>query len=184
MMQIDKGDMLIAEPFMLDPNFKRAAVLIVDHEDDLGTVGFVLNKKSPYKIEELLDDIGDFEGDVYYGGPVANNILHFLHNVGDMVEDSLGICRGVYWGGDFTAFKFLMAQGLIKPENVRFFLGYSGWSPHQLSEEIKEGSWIIEEMDSNYLFKTDPDNLWKVILQSKGEVYSALSQIDGDYINN
>ncbi len=181
---IEKGKLLLSEPFMLDPNFKRSVVLIADHDEQLGTVGFVLNQKSEYRLDELIEDIGSFNADVYIGGPVANNVLHFLHNVGDMIEDSIPVSRGIYWGGDFEATKFLMLQGVIKPENIRFYLGYSGWSEGQLKEEMQENSWIMEDMDPNYLFNTDPELLWKLVLARKGETYSALSQMDGDYIFN
>ncbi|MEO6190000.1 MAG: YqgE/AlgH family protein [Saprospiraceae bacterium] len=181
---ISKGKLLISVPFMMDPNFKRSVILITDHDLEEGSVGFVLNQKSEYKLEELLEDIGDFSADVYIGGPVANNVMHFLHNVGELIEESIPIARGVYWGGNFVAMKFLLAQGVIKKENIRFFLGYSGWSKGQLQEEMDEQSWILEDVDANYLFNHDVESLWKSVMRSKGETYSALSEMDGDYIFN
>lgn len=181
---ISKGKLLLSEPFMLDPNFKRSVVLLTDHDEENGTVGFVLNQKSIYKIEDLLDDVGSFPADVYIGGPVSTNTLHFLHGVGDLLEESIPVCPGIWWSGDFEAMKFLMLQGVIKPDSIRFYLGYSGWSEGQLQEELNEKAWIMEEMDANYLFKKDPDVLWKEIMQNKGETFSALSQLDGDHIFN
>ncbi len=183
-MTINTGKLLLSEPFLTDPNFKRSAIVLTDYDVEHGTVGFVLNQISPYRLEELLDDIGEFSSEVFIGGPVANNVLHFLHNVGDMLEESIPVCRGLYWGGDFTSMKFLLKHDVIKPENIRFFLGYSGWSAGQLEDEIAEGTWIIEDMDSNYLFKNNPETLWKTVLQAKGETYSAISQMDGDHIFN
>ncbi|MEP7195676.1 MAG: YqgE/AlgH family protein [Saprospiraceae bacterium] len=181
---ISKGKLLLSEPFMTDPNFKRSTILITDHDEENGTVGFVLNQKSSYRIEELLEDIGDFSAEVYLGGPVSNNILHFLHCVGDLLEDSIPISRGVYWSGDFEAMKFLIAQGLINNDSIRFYLGYSGWSEGQLQTEIDEHSWIIEDMDPNYLFNQNAESMWKDILRAKGETFTAISEMDGDYIFN
>jgi putative transcriptional regulator len=73
---------------------------------------------------------------------------------------------------------------LIKPENIRFFLGYSGWGAGQLAEELEEKSWILTHMDTNYLFRKDQADLWKIMMNDKGEHWSALSQMDGDHIFN
>ena len=181
---IKSGQVLLSEPFMLDPNFKRSVVLIVDHTEEDGTVGFVLNKETDFELSELVEDIEDFPSKVFAGGPVATTTLHYLHNVGDMLEESVKIANGIYWGGDFTALKFLIDQKLILPENIRFFLGYSGWTAGQLSTELDERSWIISEMDPNYLFNNKIDELWKSMLKDKGEHFEAISQIDEDYIFN
>jgi len=181
---IRSGQVLLSEPFMLDPNFKRSVVLVVDHTEDEGTVGFVLNKETDFELSELVEDIEDFPAKVFAGGPVATTTLHYLHNVGDLLEESVKVSNGIYWGGDFTSLKFLIDQKLILPENIRFFLGYSGWTSGQLKTELEERSWIISEMDPNYLFKNKIDQLWKDMLKEKGEHFGAISQIDGDYIFN
>src|SRR6185436_10140981 len=91
------GKVLVAEPFMLDPHFKRKVVLLADHHTEEGTVGFILNKKTAFKLSEVTADFGDFDADVFYGGPVDNNSMYFIHNVGELLEDSIKICSGVYW---------------------------------------------------------------------------------------
>jgi putative transcriptional regulator len=182
--QISSGAVLLSEPFMQDPNFKRTAVLIVDHTETDGTVGFVLNRNSGFRLSDLLDNLGEFDALVYEGGPVSTNTLHYLHNVGEMLEESIRVCPGLYWGGNFDSLRFLIEQNLIKPENIRFFLGYSGWTAGQLSEELNEKSWILTHMDTNYLFRKDQSDLWKIMMNDKGEHWSALSQMDGDHIFN
>lgn len=181
---ITKGKLLLSEPFMLDVNFKHSVVLLTDHDEEQGTVGFVLNQKSIYKVTDLLDDIGDFDADVFIGGPVSTNTLHFVHNVGNLLEDSIPVSRGIWWSGDFDAMKFLILQGMIKSDCIRFYLGYSGWSEGQLQSEIDEKAWILEDADSNYIFKMDPHQLWKEIMRTKGHTFSALSELDGDHIHN
>ena len=103
--------------------------------------------------------------------------LHFLHNVGDMLDQSQEVCPGVYWGGDFEKLRFLMENGVIRDNNVKFFVGYSGWSEGQLEEELKEGSWLTEEMDANYLFKVKPFVMWQTVLHNKGNIYSVIAQM-------
>jgi putative transcriptional regulator len=178
------GKVLIAEPFMLDPHFKRTVVLLADHHPDEGTVGFILNKKMDLKLGEVTSDFGEFEANVFYGGPVDNNSMYFIHNVGELLEDSIKICRGIFWSGNYEKLKVLIDCKLIQPNNIRFYIGYSGWSEGQLEQELKDPSWIVGDMDSNFIFKADPDKLWREILDTKGYHFSALSQIEGDELMN
>lgn len=179
-----QGRVLIAEPFLEEPTFKRTAVLIVDHHPFEGTVGFVLNRPMDMFIDQVLDDFPEFESEVFYGGPVKPESLHYIHNVGELLEGSTKILDGVYWGGDFEKLKFLIEQELIQPKNIRFFAGYSGWSEFQLEGELKEGTWLISEMHANYIFKSDPFRLWQQILENKGEVFSVIAQMPDHPILN
>ncbi|MBU6343168.1 MAG: YqgE/AlgH family protein, partial [Bacteroidetes bacterium] len=150
---IKTGQALLAEPFMLDPYFKRAVVLLCEHHDQ-GSVGFVLNKSIDMKVNDLMQDFPAFEAGVFYGGPVQTDTLHYVHNVGDLLEDSVKVTNGVWWGGNFDKLKFLINMSMITPENIRFFVGYAGWSGGQLEDEMESGSWVTANMDSNYLFKS------------------------------
>lgn len=174
--QVQVGQILLAEPFMLDPNFKRAAVVLCEHTPD-GSLGFVLNKTIGMEVNELLADFPDFDSQVFYGGPVATDTIHFLHNVGDMLEGSQKVADGVYWGGEFEKLKFLAESKLIKPENIRFFIGYSGWSSGQLHEELGTGSWVIADLHANYVFKSSIEQLWEQIMSDKGDTFTVISQV-------
>jgi putative transcriptional regulator len=174
--EIKAGTILVAEPFMLDPNFKRSVVLICEH-NDVGTTGFIINKPVDIKIHELVPDFPESKAAVHIGGPVAVDSLHFLHNVGDLLDNSQEVCPGVYWGGDFEKLKFLMETGVIQDQNIRFFIGYSGWSEGQLIEEMQETSWLTEVMDANYLFRVKPFVLWQTVLHNKGNTYTVIAQM-------
>lgn len=171
-----KGNVLVAEPFMIDPNFKRSVVLLCEKEED-GSLGFILNKSLDMKITELIADFPEFDSYVHYGGPVQTDTIHYIHNVGELLDDSRQVVDGVYWGGDFEKLKFLIRSELIKPGDIRFFVGYSGWSPGQLEEEMAYGSWVIAQMDANYLFKNKPQTLWKKVMQNKGDTFSVIAQM-------
>ncbi|MDH3648146.1 MAG: YqgE/AlgH family protein [Saprospiraceae bacterium] len=173
---VDKGAALLAEPFMLDPNFKRSVIMLCDHQEE-GSLGFIVNKPLDIKVEDLLPDFPEFKSKVYYGGPVATNTIHFLHNVGDLLEESVRIRRGIYWGGDFDKLKFLIDSKLILPKNIRFYVGYSGWSSGQLTGELDVGSWVVADMHANYIFKSKPDLLWRQIMSNKGNVFSVIAQM-------
>ena len=133
--KLKKGNLLIAEPSITgDIDFNRAVILLADHGKD-GSVGFILNKPLDFSISDLLPEITS-EFTVYKGGPVEQDNLYFIHNVPEMISESIEISNGVFWGGDFEATKILINNGQISKDNIRFFLGYTGWEARQLQNEI------------------------------------------------
>lgn len=175
--RIRSGKLLLAEPFMLDPNFRRSVVLICEHNSEEGSVGFILNKQLNVQVNDLVADMPSIESPVFFGGPVATDSIHFVHNVGDLLDESVEVMRGVHWGGDFEKLKFLIQSKLILAHNIRFFVGYSGWSPGQLREELEYKSWVVADMHANYLFKSKPGMLWKQAMHNLGNTYSVIAQM-------
>jgi putative transcriptional regulator len=181
---VKQGKLLLAEPFMMDPNFKRSVILVCDHSKEQGSIGFILNKPLKMNIDELVGEFPEFDSEVHYGGPVSTDTIHYVHNVGELLEDSVSVGRGIYWGGNFEKLKFLIESKLIKPQNVKFFVGYSGWTMGQLKEELKTGSWVMADMDPNYIFKTKARKLWQDIMVNKGDIYSVIAQMpEGPNLN-
>lgn len=168
---------------MMDPGFKRAAVLLCQHDKD-GSVGFIINKPLKASIDEFIEDLPDFDAEVMYGGPVRPNSLYYIHNVGDLLEGSRKIADGTYLGGDFDKLKFLIQSGLVQSNNIRFFLGYSGWSEGQLEEEMEYKSWVVANMHSNYLFKTKFWRVWRKAMQNIGDTFSVIAQMPDEYTWN
>jgi putative transcriptional regulator len=175
--KVKKGTVLLAEPFMQDPNFRRAVVLVCENNKTDGTVGFVLNKPLQMKINELIEDFPEIESQVFYGGPVATDTIHYVHDVGEILDESTLVMPGVFWGGDFEKLKFLVESKLVLPHNIRFFVGYSGWSSGQLKEELGYKSWIISKMHANYIFKSKPKHLWQQVMFNLGDTFSVIAQI-------
>ena len=181
--EIKNGTVLLAEPFMMDPNFKRTAILLADHTSE-GTIGFIMNRPVSMRIDELVDDFPELDAPVHFGGPVQTDTLHFLHRIGDLLADGHEIIPGIYMGGDYNQLKMLVKQGLVMPHDIRFYVGYTGWSEGQLADEYNYGSWITADMDINYLFKSDPNQLWQQVLINKGDLYSIIADIpDGATYN-
>lgn len=178
--KIKSGALLLAEPFMLDPYFKRAVVLLCEHEKEEGTVGFIINKQMDIKLNELIADFPEFDAKVNYGGPVQNDTLHYVHNVGNLLEDSKKVSNSIWWGGDFDKLKFLIESKLIQPSNIKFYIGYAGWSQGQLNEELNLGSWVVASGHANYLFKSQQEELWKQVMYNQGNVKSVISTIPED----
>ena len=91
-----KGVLLISEPFLSDPNFKRTVVLVTEH-DEAGSVGFILNRPLQYRLNDILEDFPSLDAPVYVGGPVKQDSLHFLHRIRALAEEGDEVAPGVYW---------------------------------------------------------------------------------------
>ena len=85
-----KGRLLVAEPFMEDPNFKRSVILLTGYSQD-GVFGFMLNKPIDLKINNLIKDFPTFNAPVYFGGPVQSDSLFYIHSQGEFIEESIKI---------------------------------------------------------------------------------------------
>ena len=173
---VKSGQLLLAEPYMIDPHFRRTAVLLCEHDAE-GSLGLILNRPTGLNIHDVIAEFPEFDAQVYYGGPVHGDSLHFIHDLGDLLEDSLEIATGVWWGGDFENLKFLISSGLLPPERIRFFVGCAGWSNGQLEEEMGYGSWVAVPMDPNYAFKSEPSDLWSQAMSHKGNRYEIIAEI-------
>lgn len=167
------GTLLIAEPYLMDPNFRRGVILLCDHQHD-GSFGFILNKPINMNINDLISSFPDFESEVYYGGPVQTDTIHYLHTRGDLLPNSVQVLSGVYWGGDFEQLKELVQRGEIRSDDIRFYVGYTGWSAGQLRDEQEVASWMTATGRQNWIFGTQPQ-LWKDVLQEQGGTYSIIA---------
>ena len=164
---------------MVDPNFKRTVVFLCEKQED-GSVGFILNKPMPLTLSEAVEGINNFDSQLYYGGPVQTDTLHFIHNLGDQLEGSIEIIPGLFWGGNFETLKSLINEGMVQPGNVRFFLGYSGWDVSQLDNEMVEKSWIVCPAKAAYVFEAKAEELWKDVLREMGGRYAMMINFPED----
>lgn len=167
----EKGRLLISEPYLPDPNFERTVVLLCEHNED-GSFGFVLNKPSIVKINEVMDDLKEMDEIVYVGGPVQQDTLHFLHRRSN-IEKAVEVREGIYWGGNFESLLVQVDARQLLANDIRFYLGYSGWGPGQLESELEQDSWIVcEYATDKLLFDTDPRIMWKEALDNMGGRFS------------
>jgi len=175
----ERGRLLISEPFLPDPNFERTVVLLCEHNTD-GSFGFVMNKPSPLRLSEVLEDLQGVSEVVYVGGPVQQDTLHFLHRHSS-IDNAVSIREGIYWGGDFERVVSDLDTAKLKPSDIRFYLGYSGWGPGQLEAELEQDSWIVcDYVTDTLLFDTDPSLLWRAALDSMGGRFSMYAKYPVD----
>jgi putative transcriptional regulator len=175
----EKGNVLLAEPFMNDPYFKRTVIFLCEHNTE-GSFGFVLNNYLDLKIDQVIEDMPRFEGRISVGGPVKNSNLYYLHTLGEKIKESVEIMPGLFMGGDFDKLRKLMISGMVEKDQVRFFVGYSGWSPEQLENEIKGNSWFVTTVSKEIVMNSDSDNLWKEIMKGMGKKGKLLSEMPDD----
>lgn len=173
------GTLLIAEPFLKDPNFMRSVVLICEHQEE-GSFGFVLNRIFENTLNELMNDMDELNLPVYYGGPVQVDTIHFLHQYPELIPGSYEILDGIYWGGDFQVAINQLREGTIDKNKIRFFLGYSGWGNGQLNSELQEKSWLTAQATRKLVFPKDVDELWKDALRHLGGDYTLMANFPID----
>ena len=170
-----KGNLLIAEPAIIgDISFNRSIVLLADHSQE-GSIGFILNKPLEYNINDLVPDV-DANFKVYNGGPVEQDNLYFIHKVPQLIPNSVEISLGIFWGGDFTKVAELISNNTINENDIRFFLGYSGWDTDQLESELKSNSWVVTENTyKNTIIEKNYESFWKEKMLELGGDYSIWS---------
>lgn len=174
--KIEKGSVLLSEPYLDDPNFRRSVILIVESGDD-GHFGLVLNQElEDSKLSDFLDlDLTKGDPKVYFGGPVEPESLHYLHSLGDRVKGSIKVGDNLYYGGEFEHLKMLLELGELKDTEVHFFIGYSGWSKGQLEEEQKINSWLVSDLNHLDVLKKDSNKLWQHVLRNMGGKFKVIS---------
>jgi putative transcriptional regulator len=174
-----QGSLLISEPFLLDSYFKRAVVLLSEH-DSKGTLGFILNKPTDVNLNDAVEDFPEFDAPLYFGGPVETDTLFYIHTVGSLLEGAREITTGIWFGGDYDQLKFMIDTKQIRPDQIRFYAGYSGWEPKQLDNEMKEKSWLLSNATPKFTFFDNPKLLWSQVLRSMGNEYAILANFPED----
>lgn len=167
--KVTEGVVLLSEPFSDDIFFGRSVVLIVEHNNQ-GTVGFVLNKPFSVPIARIFENIPEIPNNISLGGPVEPNTLHFIHTLGNQLGNCKQVLPDIYWGGDFEKMQYLLKSGLIDERQIKFFIGYSGWAPGQLADEINRSQWIVSKLPPGKIINS-PKDLWLETLRSMGDEY-------------
>ncbi len=170
-----KGILLLSEPFLKDENFTRSVILLCEHNEE-GSFGFILNSTLDLKLHEVIQDFPDSPVRLGIGGPVEKNQLYYIHGNKEL-KDSIEIVPGVYMGGNFNDLCEAFQKKEICETEMRFFIGYSGWSMNQLAAELEIKSWIVISVPEEFnLFDTNDENLWSDLIRTKGPKYQIMSQ--------
>ncbi len=174
-----KGQLLIAGPRLVDPNFWRTVVLIIDHNDE-GAFGLVLNRPSETSVGDSVPELSaliDPDEPLFIGGPVQPSTVITIGRFTDITEAAL------------AAFEDIGVLGTAGPPiedlaehvtSARAFVGHSGWGPGQLDAELEGGDWILESARPRDVFSASPRDLWSDVLTRKGGSYALVARMPMD----
>jgi putative transcriptional regulator len=173
-----RGQLLVAGPSLLDPNFWRTVVLIVEHNDE-GALGLVLNRPSETSVGEAvpqLSELLDPAQDLFIGGPVQPSAVIVLAEFEDPADAALIAFDDVGVLGTGPSEEQL-AAGI---RAGRAFLGHAGWGPGQLDDELERGDWILEPAKLEDAFSSEARRLWSDVLTRKGGSYALVARMPAD----
>lgn len=174
-----RGRILVSEPYLPDPYFRRTVVLLCEHNEE-GSFGFVLNRYLDMDIGDLLENMPPIRTRVSIGGPVQSGNLYYLHTFGARVPGSTEVIPGVHMGGDFEQLRSMLATDPRLARHVRFFVGYSGWGEKQLDRELEQRSWLVGPADKVRIMNTRIKDLWGDTLRAMGARFAPLANFPED----
>lgn len=170
------GSMLVAQPLLSESFFNHGVIALVDYSRDNGALGTVLNNRTECLLHEVIDGVDPgMKVPVYNGGPLSQDRIYFLHNLGnEIIPGSSEFAPGLFIGGEFDAAREYINLGAELNGHIRFFVGYSGWSAGQLEEELKNRVWAVGKFsrDTDKFFTGDEDSYWHRAVKSLGSRYA------------
>ncbi|MDZ4666329.1 MAG: YqgE/AlgH family protein [bacterium] len=176
----NSGQLLISEPFLADPNFRKSVVLLCEHELE-GSVGFILNHSTEFRTDDIITGLLSSNFPVFYGGPVEPNTLHFIHKSDQKINESFHLGEGVYWGGDIEEVNELLNKKLANSNDFKFFIGYSGWAVGQLQAEIDQKAWWLGHLNHEAIFTDEISEIWPTCVKNLGSDFAYLADSPEDY---
>jgi putative transcriptional regulator len=182
-----EGALLVSEPFLEEKYFKHAVVALVEFGKDKGAMGIVMNNPIAYNLHDLLKKVDEKTNvPVYCGGPLSTDRLYFIHTLGSLFPEAREFAPGLFIGGDFDTIIDYVNSGYTTEGQVRFFVGYSGWSPGQLEEELNENVWAVTKitLTPEEMLKGKEDAYWHRIVKSMGADFKGWMYHPSDLHNN
>lgn len=171
-----RGQLLVASPALLDPNFERTVVLIAEH-DETGALGIVLNREAELTVAEatdLLEPLVEPGAMVHSGGPVQPTAVVIVAEFEDAEQAGVRIFGEVGFVAGDADFDTLDTR------RARVFAGLAGWAPGQLEAELEREDWIVEPALADDVFADEPDSLWSAVLERKGGSFALLARMPPD----
>lgn len=169
-MELGAPAFLIAVPQLGDPNFNRSVVFILEHGEQ-GSMGLLLNRTSTLAMGAFCDSQnmkfkGDKEQLVHQGGPVQTDRAFILHAAtAEEGPETETVMDGIHLSYSLESLRLLVEA---PPPHMRVFLGYAGWGPGQLADEISAGAWLVGSPTERLVFDTPPDKMWEGALLELG----------------
>jgi len=159
------GTFLVATRKLMDPNFARTVVLLIDYDTD-GAMGVVINRETELTLSDALPELEPPEandGTVFLGGPVSPQGLVLIVRSAENPGHSVRVIDEVWVSHSRDLLESLVADEEGKLE-FRVYAGYSGWAPRQLDAEVARGDWHILPADANTVFSDRPARVWRALV--------------------
>jgi putative transcriptional regulator len=172
------GQLLVASPSIIDPNFRRTVVFITAHTED-GAVGVILNRPSEATVGEAVPQLApltDLEETVFVGGPVNPDGVAVLAEFDDPDDAGVVVLEDV----GFVALDEVLEGESPPVQRRRVFAGVAGWGAEQLEGELERDDWIVEPAATDDIFTDDPEGLWSAVLRRKGGSYELVARMPLD----
>jgi putative transcriptional regulator len=176
----NSGQLLVSEPFLADPNFRKTVVLLCEHEAQ-GSVGFIINRLLDVDTDEIIPGLLNVNFPIYYGGPVEQNTLHFIHKAGLLIDESFPVGDDIFWGGNIDQINILLESGKANEQDFKFFIGYSGWGEGQLEAEIDQKAWWLTNLIQAEAFNENIEDIWPNTVRTMGKDFAYLADAPEDY---
>ncbi|MBP6641971.1 MAG: YqgE/AlgH family protein [Flavobacteriales bacterium] len=174
-----RGRLLVSEPFLPDPYFRRTVVLLCEHNEE-GSFGFVLNRHMDMAVSDLMENLPPVASQVSIGGPVKSSNLYYLHTLGKRISGSEEVVDGVFMGGDYEQLSGVLSADERLSKHVRFFVGYSGWGKDQLDKELEEKAWLVSNGEKARIMDVRTSDLWAQTLRAMGKPFAPLANFPDD----
>lgn len=163
-----KGVFLVAKRSMPDPRFRQTVVLLLAHGDG-GTLGLIINRPTDIPLSQALPNLNPATKEkhvLFFGGPVATNRLIFLIRSGVPLQDTAHVMADVYYSASRDTLEQVIS-GHKRANELRMFVGHSGWAPGQLPSEIARGDWLLVRADPRTIFEKDLDHIWPDLIDQQ-----------------
>jgi putative transcriptional regulator len=174
-----RGQLLVAAPDLVDPNFRRTVVLVTEHTDE-GAMGLVLNRPTEAGVGETAPELAALAGGeerVHAGGPVQPRAVTVLAEFDDPAEAAHLVCGDVGFVGADADLALLGAS----TRRARVFAGYAGWGPGQLEAELEDEGWfVVADPRPDDVFTVRADALWSAVLGRQGGHYALIARMPED----
>ncbi len=177
---LEAGRLLVSTPYFNDPFFNHSVVLLTDYEEE-HTAGLIINRQLPHNVYDLVNEIR-VEEPIHFGGPVLTEAVFLLHSF-DSCPEASRLLPGVYVGYNPVLIA-LIEQHAIANLKYRFLLGYAGWSPGQLEEEIRRNMWVVAPATQSIVFDTPSDEIWTRTVHRLGPAYEHWLRIPKNIMYN
>ena len=163
---LQAGSILISAPSLEDPYFNKVVIYITEYNEK-GALGFVMNQVFERKFNELTEFRHSKPFPLYEGGPVEREKLFFIHRIPGSIAEGTRVADGVFMGGNFKQAVQYINTANEAENNLRLFIGYSGWDAYELEAEIEEGSWLPVQASVTTLFEAAEQSLWEELYKRK-----------------